>query len=238
MAVTREGIPVRVWSFPGTTSDQVIIRKVKDDLGAWGLHRVIWCLDRGFNSAENRRYLQRAGGHYIVGEHLRSDSREAKAALARPGRYREVAGNLRVKEVRVGTERFVICHNPERARRDEVVRGRIVAHLEARIEGSDRLSRDKRLELYGALSTKSGLKRFLRLTKDAKLRIDKAAIRREAHFDGKFLLRSSDEALSTEEIATGYKALYEAEYWFTQQFLPVLEAFPHLDPLVSPSPAA
>jgi len=211
MAVTREGIPVRVWSFPGTTSDQVIIRKVKDDLGAWGLHRVIWCLDRGFNSAENRRYLQRAGGHYIVGERLRSDSADAKAALSRAGRYREVAGNLRVKEVRVGTERFVLCHNPERARRDEVVRGRIVAHLESRIDGTDRLARDKRLELYGALSTKSGLKRFLRLTKDAKLRIDKAAMRREAHFDGKFLLRSSDERLSAEEIATGYKALYEAE---------------------------
>lgn len=211
MAVTREGIPVRVWSFPGTTSDQVIIRKVKDDLGAWGLSRVIWCLDRGFNSAENRRYLQRAGGHYIVGERLRSDSKDAKAALGRPGRYREVAGNLRVKEVRVGAERFVVCHNPDRARRDEAVRGRIVAHLEARIEGSDRLSRDKRLELHGAISTKPGLKRFLRLTKDARLRIDRAAMRREAHFDGKFLLRSSDESLSAEEIATGYKALYEAE---------------------------
>ena len=58
MAVTREGIPVRMWTFPGTTSDQKIIRKVKDDLGGWGLHRVIWCLDRGFNSEHNRRYLQ------------------------------------------------------------------------------------------------------------------------------------------------------------------------------------
>jgi len=36
MAVTREGIPVRVWSFPGTASGQVIIEKVKDDPGAWG----------------------------------------------------------------------------------------------------------------------------------------------------------------------------------------------------------
>ena len=49
LAVTREGIPVRMWTFPGTTSDQDIIKKVKDDLGAWGLHRVIWCLDRGFS---------------------------------------------------------------------------------------------------------------------------------------------------------------------------------------------
>jgi hypothetical protein len=211
MAVTREGIPVRVWTFEGTTSDQVIIRKVKDDLGAWGLHRVIWCLDRGFNSAENRRYLQRAGGHYIVGERLRSDSADAKAALGRAGRYRSVDGNLRVKEVRVGTERFVVCHNPEQARRDELVRARIVAHLEERIEGSDRLVADKRHELYEALCTKTGLRRFLRLTGDAKLRVDKAAVAREAHFDGKFLLRSSDERLSAEEIATGYKALYEAE---------------------------
>lgn len=66
MAVTRDGIPVRVWTFAGQESDQVIIRKVKDDLGAWNLSRVIWCLDRGFNSAQNRRYLQRGGGHYIV----------------------------------------------------------------------------------------------------------------------------------------------------------------------------
>jgi len=65
-------------------------------------------------------------------------------------------------------------------------------------------------ELYGALCTKSGLRRFLRLTGDAKLRVDEAAVAREAHLDGTSLLRSSDERLSAEEIATGYKALYEA----------------------------
>ena len=46
MAVTRDGIPVRCWTFPGSESDQRIIRTVKDDLGAWqlraqvGRHRV------------------------------------------------------------------------------------------------------------------------------------------------------------------------------------------------------
>ena len=71
MAVTRDGIPVRVWTFPGNTSDQEIIRKVKDDLRGWNLRRLIWVLDRGFTSERNRRYLQRGGGHYIVGEKLR-----------------------------------------------------------------------------------------------------------------------------------------------------------------------
>ena len=211
MAVTKEGIPVRVWTFEGTASDQVIIKKVKDDLGSWGLHRVIWCLDRGFNSEDNRRYLQRAGSHYIVGEKLRATSTEATAALGRQGRYKVVKGNLRVKEVRVGPDRFVVCHNPERAAYDKATRENIVAHLETRIASSDTLSKTKCHELYGALCTKSGFKRFLRLTKDAKLRIDRAAVAREAHFDGKYLLRSSTENLSAEEIALGYKALYEAE---------------------------
>jgi hypothetical protein len=63
MAVTKEGIPVRCWVFAGNTSDQLIIREVKDQLREWRLHRVIWVADSGFNSAENRAYLQRAGGH-------------------------------------------------------------------------------------------------------------------------------------------------------------------------------
>jgi hypothetical protein len=120
MAVTRTGIPIRAWCWPGNQADQPLIRQVKDDLREWKLSRVVWVADRGFQSAENRRYLQRAGGHYIIGEKLRGESAEAKGALARQGRYRTVAGNLEVKEVRVddGTmrDRFVICRKPRPGR--------------------------------------------------------------------------------------------------------------------------
>ena len=47
MAVTRDGIPVRCWTFPGSESDQRIIRTVKDDLGSWNLHRLVWVADPG-----------------------------------------------------------------------------------------------------------------------------------------------------------------------------------------------
>ena len=40
IAVTRDGIPVRCWTFPGSESDQWIIRTVRDDLGSWNLHRL------------------------------------------------------------------------------------------------------------------------------------------------------------------------------------------------------
>ncbi|MCA1681555.1 MAG: IS1634 family transposase, partial [Actinobacteria bacterium] len=133
MAVTRTAIPLRAWCWPGNASDQPLICQVKDDLREWKLSRVVWVADRGFQSAENRRYLQRAGGHYIIGEKLRGESAEAKAALARQGRYRTVAGNLQVKEVRVddGTmrDRFVICRNPDQADRDQAVRDALVKQL-------------------------------------------------------------------------------------------------------------
>ena len=115
MAVTRTGIPIRVWCWPGNQSEQQLIRQVKDDLREWKLSRVVWVADRGFQSAENRRYLQRCGGHYIIGEKLRSGSAEATAALSRQGRYSHVRDNLQVKEVRIAEdERFVICYTPSR----------------------------------------------------------------------------------------------------------------------------
>ncbi len=123
MAVTAEGVPVRCWTFPGNTSDQVIIRTIKDDLAGWMLNRVVWVADRGFNSVANRAYLQRGGGHYVVAEKLRNASGEAKEALGRPGRYHTAAGNLQVKEVRVGDgareQRFVVCFNSEAEERDQ-----------------------------------------------------------------------------------------------------------------------
>ena len=216
MAVTRTGIPVRVWCWPGNTADSALIRQVKDDLRDWTLARVVWVADRGFASAANRRYLTRAGGHYILGERLRSGSAEAAAALARPGRYRQVADNLAVKEVRlpedIGTgDRFVVCFNPEAADRDKTIRERLVAALAEAIAGSDKLTATKRAELRGQISTKPGLHRYLRTTPGGLLRIDNQAIAAETKLDGKFLLRSSDPRLSAEDIALGYKQLLTVE---------------------------
>ena len=223
MAVTRDGVPVRCWSFPGDTADTAIIRTVKDDLGGWGLRRLVWVADRGFASAANRAYLTRGGGHYIHAEKLRHTNTEAAAALARPGRYRTVADNLRVKEVHVApggdgdgddgarTQRFVICHNPEQAERDQQVRTNLVAHLETLIVGSDDWTARRRDELVGSLRAKPGLRRYLRRTPSGLLRVDHGAAKREAHLDGKWLLRTSDTTLTPDDLAAAYKQLLAVE---------------------------
>src|SRR6266540_1509949 len=58
MAVTRTGIPVRVWCWPGNTGDSALIRQVKSDMRDWTLTRIVWVADRGFASEANRRYLR------------------------------------------------------------------------------------------------------------------------------------------------------------------------------------
>ena len=223
MAVTRDGVPVRCWTFPGDTADQAIIRTIKDGLGGWGLRRLVWVADRGFASAANRAYLTRGGGHYIHAEKLRHTNTEATAALARAGRYRTVADNLRVKEVQVApggdgdgddgarAQRFVICHNPEQGDRDAAVRANLIAHLTQLIDGSDDWTPRRRDELVGSLRTKPGLRRYLRRTRTGRLRIDHGAAKREAHLDGKWLLRTSDLTLTPDDLAAAYKQLLAVE---------------------------
>ena len=212
MAVTRDGIPVRVWSWPGSTTDTDLIRQVRDDIREWTLSRVIWVADRGFTSRKNRRALMRGGGGYIIGEKLRSGSAEVRAALSRQGRYATVKDNMQVKEVNIGTDdRFVLCCNPAQAERDAIVRAELVAQLEEVITGADKLTRTERARIEGTLSGEPGLRRFLRVTPGGLLRVDKQKIRTETNLDGKYLLRCSDPHLSAEDIALGYKQLLEVE---------------------------
>lgn len=137
LAVTREGIPVRCWCWPGNTNDQAILPEVKDGLRGWRLGRVVTVVDRGFSSRENLAYLQRAGGHYIAGERMRDGNAHAAEALSRQGRYQQVRDNLRVKEVKLDSTpgiRWIICHNPDEAERDAAQREAAIARIRAELD--------------------------------------------------------------------------------------------------------
>ena len=244
LAVTREGIPVRVWVWPGNTNDQTVIEQVKDDLRGWRLGRCVWVVDRGFSSDANLHYLARGGGHWIAGERMRDGSPDARAALARPGRYQTVRDNLRVKDVRLGDgdnqKRFVVCHNPAEAERDKAERDAQIARLEAelaRIEAGRRKAKtDKAREAHTraecALRDHPTLSRYLRQTGSGRLLIDRRKVAAEERLDGKYLLSSSDPDLSAEDIALGYKNLREAERSFrdlktTLELRPVFHRLEH-----------
>jgi transposase len=224
LAVTRTGIPVRVWTWPGNTADQSVIEEVKSDLAGWKLGRCVWVVDRGFSSEENLRCLRRGGGSWIAGMRMRSGEAACEAALAHPGRYRTVRDNLRVKEVRLGEgdaqRRFIVCHNPDQEARDRTRRERAVERIEAELERIEALraragktgTAHERAEC--ALCDHPTYSRYLRQTPSGRLRLDKAKLAAEAKLEGKYLLETCDPELSAEDAALGYKNLQEAERCF------------------------
>ena len=216
-AVTRDGIPVRSWVWPGNTVDQKVVAQVKQDLNQWKLGRLLVVLDTGFNSPENRRILQGAGDHYIIGEKMRRGQKGAAAeALRRSGRYRQLANGLRIKEVvlhagSVSSRRFVIVFNPEEAQRDRGKRESIVAEVQRRLEELQQLEGTPHTRVACALRAHGVYGRYVRQTPKGQLVLDRSRLAQEARFDGKFLVSSSDDALSAEAIAEGYKQLWQIE---------------------------
>lgn len=240
LAVTREGIPVRCWVWPGNTSDTTVIEQVKDDLRSWRLGRMITVADSGFSSEANLAYLTRAGGHYITGVKMRETSKKATAALARQGRYQEVRDNLRVKEVRLDDDpgrRWIICHNPLEAARDATRREEQLSAITDELErikqaraADAKKARDKAAKIGKragkpndavhrkaecALRDHPTLGRWLKQhPATGRLSIDRAKVASEARLNGKYLLATSDPDMSAEDVALGYKNLLEAERSF------------------------
>jgi len=218
LAVTRSGLPVRCWVWPGNTADVTRVEEVKRDLIAWKLGRVVTVVDRGFVSEENLRVLQRAGGHYIAGERLRAGKEGVEEALSRPGRYRKVRPNLEVKELVVGTgearERYILVRNREQAERDRARREQILSRIREELQAIERLPKGQHAKAVCALIAHPTYGRYLKLDEHRWPVIDRAQVQAEARLDGKYLLRTSDDTLAPVDVALGYKQLIEVEEAF------------------------
>jgi hypothetical protein len=215
LAVTRDGLPVRHWVFPGNTVDVTTVEQVKTDLRGWRLNRCLFVGDAGMVSEANLRTLGRGGGRYILCLPIQRGGEVATEVMARPGRYQTVAENLRVKEVVVGEgerrRRYVVCHNPEEAARQRKHREAVLQELEAELGSLRHSAGEPHTKRLCQLRSSRRYGPYLRLTKTGKPRIDRTAIRQREHLDGKFVVHSNDDTLSTEDMALGYKQLQRVE---------------------------
>lgn len=214
LAITREGIPVRCWVLPGNQHDSQCVDRVQKDLNDWNLGRVVWVMDRGMSSEANQRILQRAGGQYILGEKL-SGTKLNEAALSHPGRFKVISDKLHIKEVFVGEDsgrrRYVIAYNPQQAKQDRINREQILERLSCELQV---LNKKHTAKTQCKLLLHRSMGRYVKELKSGKLKIDKAKVRHDEKLDGKYLLSTSDQHLSAEDIALGYKQLLEVERAF------------------------
>ncbi len=236
LAVTREGLPVRSWVFPGNTTDVETIQQVKADLKGWKLGRALFVGDAGLNSEENREELAKACGTYLLATRMCSVKEIKEEVLSRPGRYKKLSENLHVKEVVVGGQgvarrRYLLCYNPKEAERQRKRRKELVQTLEAELakHPSKSATTQWAMELLASRRTK----RYVTITFKGQISINRKAIREAARTDGKWVLQTNDDSLSMADAACAYKALAVIERCFrtlkhTQLKLnPVYHWLPH-----------
>jgi len=131
--------------------------------------------------------------------------------LSRGGRYREVRGPrekstdpspLKVKEIRVGDRRYVVCLNEEQAKKDRADREAIVEALRDQLKHGDK-----------SLVGNKGYRKYLHV-QGPKFTIDEAKVKWEERFDGKWVLQTDLEEMTTDEVALQYKQLWMVEEMF------------------------
>lgn len=205
LLMTQEGIPVAHDVFPGNTSDvKTFAEALRALKGRFEIRRVILVGDRGMVSEAVLKEISAEGLEYIVGVKMRK-AKVMGEVLSRAGRYKEVKSNLKVKEVDLGDDRYLVCLNPEEAERDRQAREEVVAKLKERLEK----------EGLKSLVGNSGYRRFIKVT-GTEARIDEDAVKEEARYDGKYVLRTNNRTLRPEEAALAYKGLWRVEQAFRE----------------------
>jgi transposase len=216
LAVTGDGLPVRSWVFPGNTSDVKTVTQVRSDLRGWNLHRALFVADSGVNSQSNRKELSKACGKYLLATRMANVKEIRQDVLSKKGRYVTIKDNLKAKEVIIGEgmrrRRYILCFNPKEAQRSRMHRKQLVELLENEL--SKHKDHDASNRWAIELLASKRFKRYLSITKDKKIRIDRAKIKEAERYDGKWVIETNDDSISVEDAACGYKSLMVIERCF------------------------
>src|ERR671929_537254 len=217
LALTRDGLPVRSWVFPGNTVDATTVAQVKESLRGWKLGRAIFVGDAGMDSEANRQALAKGLGHYILAMPVGKLTEVQEEVLGRPGRFRPVHASLEVKEVVVGEgerrRRYIVCRNVVEAARQRQHREEVLTALRQELARLDPQAPDHTKRACELVASKR-YGRYLSRGPGGRLAIDAAAVRRAARMDGKYVLLTNDDTLSPEDVGLGYKAMMLLEACF------------------------
>ena len=208
MVLDRNGDPICSELWPGNTADVKSLVPIVERLkGRFGIGSVCIVADRGMISAATLAEVELRKWQYILGVRMRS-STEAKAVVARAGRYAEVHPNsddsddpspLKVKEVWVeDTRRYVVCVNEDQAKKDRFDREAVVTSLRDALGKGDK-----------SLVGNKGYRKYLRAG-SKQFAVDEDKIKEEARYDGKWVLTTNTD-LPAAEVALKYKQLWMVE---------------------------
>jgi hypothetical protein len=211
VVMDSQGNPLCCEMWPGNTTDVTTLIPIVDRLRSKFCVRS-FCIvaDRGMISEQTINDLEDRKLEYILGARMRRSSEVNEQVLSRPGRYRVVhpepktaedPSGLQVKEVWVDDHRYVVCLNPDQAKRDAAVREAILESLTKALTAGEK-----------SLVGNRGYRRYLRSSGQS-FAIDEEKVAEEKRYDGKWVLRTNTE-IPAAEVALRYKQLWTVEALF------------------------
>jgi transposase len=205
------GQPVCSEMWPGNTADvTTLVPVIKRLRNRFAISRICVVSDRGMISAGTMAYLEEENISYILGARMRKSKEVNEDVLTRAGRYREVhpegvsakdPSPLKVKEVIVGGNRYIVCLNEKQARKEAADRQAIIDSLEEKLRTNPK-----------SLVGNKGYRKYLKLDRDT-VAVNQEKIEEEARYDGKWVLKTN-AALTAGQTALKYKELWQVEQVF------------------------
>lgn len=209
--IDDNGKPVCCEMWPGNTTDVTTLIPITDRIrNRFNVGQFCIVADRGMISDKTMKDLDGNNIPYILGARMRRVNEIKREVLSRAGRYREVypegrlskdPSPLKVKEVIVGGNRYIVCFNSRQARKDAADRQAITDSLQEKIQKDPK-----------ALIGNKGYRKYLKINRDD-IALDQAKIESDARFDGKWVLKTTT-GLSPEKVALKYKELWQVEHVF------------------------
>lgn len=208
VVIDDAGNPICSELWPGNAADVKSLVPVATRLKTkFHIRRICLVADRGMISKETKAEIEAMGWQYILGVRMRQVKEVREIVVSNESPYEEVypkspiakdPSPLKVKEVVVGENRYVVCFNEDQATKDRYDRETIIAALREALKKADK-------ELVG----NKGYRRYLKTGKDH-FTIDETKAQQEARYDGKWVLTTNTE-LSAKELALKYKQLWMVE---------------------------
>ena len=214
IALDVQGRPLCCEMWPGNTTDVKSLVPVIERMRAkFRVRDVCVVADRGFVSEATLAALETMDPpvHYVIGVRMRRSKEVGEVVLKNRSPWQEVTPErisakdpapLKVKDLKVGGRRYVVCLNEEEKRKDAHDREAIIESLRKALKGGDK-------QLVG----NKGFRRFLKTAGHDHFAIDEKQIREDERYDGLFVLRT-DTDHDAETIARIYKSLWMVEDTF------------------------
>ena len=230
LVCNREGCPLAVEIFPGNTKDETTVsQKIEELQKVYGIQKVLFVGDKGMLTSTSLDDYDKSDSidtitsltHYQIQELLSKEVLEL-----------ELFDQQKIHEVRDPDNpqiRYCVCYNPVREQENQLTRERLIELTEARLNEIADYKRSTKVEVLGSRVGKALQKykmgRFVKWEiapgeskSSAEHQLnwswDQEKLAATAKIDRYFVIRTTQEDMSKEDVVNTYKSLSHVEQAF------------------------